>query len=122
MEAKLRDVRDWRLWHNATDGAVVHVDARDTRQKWVLTGHAPPMHQDWHRLGALRAEVPSHCSLLIRVSEGFHQRWQAGLNLSHSARSRTVWLLLLALQAGGAAYGGAKSLSVGSVWDGSACA
>ena len=104
MEAKLRDVREWRLWHNATDGAVVLVDARDMRQKWVLTGHAPPMHQDWHRLGALRGEVPSRCSLLLRL-EGFHQRWQAGLHLSRSTRSRTLWLLLLASPADGAAKG-----------------
>ena len=31
--------------------------------------------------------------------------WQAGLHLSHSTRSRTVWLLLLASPAGGAAQG-----------------
>ena len=45
VEAKLRDVADWRLWHNTGDGPVVNVDARDTRQKWVLTSHAPPMHR-----------------------------------------------------------------------------
>ena len=118
MEAKLRDVKDWRLWHNAGDGAMVHVDARDTRQKWVLTGHAPPMHPHWHRLGALRVEVPLRCALLLRVSGGFHQRQQAGLHLSYSTRSLTMWLLLRALQAGGAADGrwrGATSLSKGSV-------
>ena len=61
VEAKLRDVADWRLWHNNTDTPLLEVDARDARQKWALPGHVPPMHPHWHRPAAMRAEVPSHC-------------------------------------------------------------
>ena len=61
VEAKLRDVADWRLWHNNTDTPLLEVDARDIRQKWALPAHVPPMHPHWHRPAAMRAEVPSCC-------------------------------------------------------------
>ena len=61
MDAKLRDVADWRLWHNNTDTPLLEVDALDARQKWALPGHVPPMHPHWHRPAGMRAEVPSRC-------------------------------------------------------------
>ena len=61
MDAKLRDVADWRLWHNNTDTPLLEVDARDMRQKWALPAHVPPMHPHWHRPADMRPEVPSCC-------------------------------------------------------------
>ena len=61
VDAKLRDVADWRLWHNNTDTPLLEVDARDVRQKWARPGYVPPMHPHWHRPADMRPEVPSRC-------------------------------------------------------------
>ena len=60
VQAKVRDVADWRRWHNDTDAALLEVDARDVRHKWALPGHVPPMHPHWHRPAVTRGEVPHH--------------------------------------------------------------
>ena len=68
VAAKQRDAAEWQEWHNMTDAPLLPVNARDSRQKWVLPGVVPPMHQHWHRPAVMQAEVPRHrCDLLAPV-------------------------------------------------------